>query len=274
MRANKVFKKVLLFIVIVLSLIIYVEYMNGNLPWLKEIMIEMGYDQPTNDGTTSGGEGYSLVPVESPSSISSGNINVEDIPEFTNQPIVILNGNNPLFTDEEKQITYAFESYSDLDELGRCGVAFANICKDLMPEDAREGIGSVKPSGWNNVKYTGIVDGGYLYNRCHLIGFQLAGENANKLNLITGTRYLNVVGMLPYENEVADYVRKTGNHVLYRVTPIYNGDELVCRGLTMEAYSVEDDGAGIKFYVYCYNNQPYITINYMDGSSSLTREVG
>lgn len=256
------------FILLLICLILYFIVVETG--WFNTPINNEGNNTPSSEQQiVENKEDTALTLVEPTSSASLNNI-----PKFTNQPIVIINGNNPLFTDEEKQITYAFESYSDLDELGRCGVAYANICPELMPEDAREGIGSVKPSGWNNVKYTGIVDGGYLYNRCHLIGFQLAGENANKLNLITGTRYLNVVGMLPYENLVADYVKSTGNHVLYRVTPIYNGDELVCRGLTMEAYSVEDNGAGVKFYVYCYNNQPYITINYMDGSSSLTREVG
>ena len=223
--------------------------------------------QSEQNETTQPSTSTALVPVENTSASSLG-----DIPEFTNQPYVVLNNNVPLFTDEEKKTDYAFEVYSDLDNLGRCGVAYANICPELMPDEDREGIGSVKPSGWINVKYKGLVDGGYLYNRCHLIGFQLAGENANKLNLITGTRYLNMQGMLPFENEVAEYVKKTGNHVLYRVTPIFKDSELVCRGLTMEAYSVEDNGEGVQFYVYCYNNQPYITIDYSDGSSYVTSE--
>lgn len=197
---------------------------------------------------------------------------LEDIGDLDGKASVVVNNNEPYFTEEEKSATYPFEVYSELDDLGRCGVAYANICKELMPEELREGIGSVKPSGWNNVNYHDLIDGGYLYNRCHLIGFQLAGENANKLNLITGTRYLNVVGMLPYENEVASYVKSTGNHVLYRVTPIFRGKELVARGVLMEAYSVEDEGSGVKFCVYCYNAQPYITINYRDGSSYITSE--
>ncbi len=179
------------------------------------------------------------------------------------------NNNVPFFTEREKSNTKAFESYSKLDSLGRCGVAYANICQELMPTEKRGSIGRVKPSGWHTVKYSGLVDGNYLYNRCHLIGYQLAGENANKKNLITGTRYLNVEGMLPYENEVADYVESTNNHVLYRVTPYFEGKNLVASGVFLEAYSVEDQGKGVEFCVYCPNVQPGITIDYSDGSSKL-----
>lgn len=189
-----------------------------------------------------------------------------DVPEYTGVSWVELNGNEPEFTAEEIT-TNTFENYSELDELGRCGVAYANICQELMPTEPRESISSVKPSGWQTYKYD-FVDGKYLYNRCHLIGFQLAGENANKLNLITGTRYLNIEGMLPFENMVADYVKETDNHVLYRVTPIYEGDELVARGVQMEGYSVEDNGEGISFNVYAYNVQPGVTINYATGESA------
>jgi DNA-entry nuclease len=180
---------------------------------------------------------------------------------------VEINGNIPYFTEDEKNSTEAFEIYSDLDSLGRCGVAYVNICKELMPTEERGEIGSVKPSGWHTVKYPEIISGNYLYNRCHLIGYQLAGENANEKNLITGTRYLNVTGMLPFENEVDDYVDSTGNHVLYRVTPVFTGDNLVADGVLMEAWSVEDHGTGVCFNVFCYNVQPGIAIDYATGDS-------
>lgn len=191
---------------------------------------------------------------------------LSSIPEFSGDPFVTLNENEPEF-EEEELTTEAFENYSELDALGRCGVAFANICKELMPTGERESIGAVKPSGWHTVKYNHLINGNYLYNRCHLIGYQLADENANEKNLITGTRYLNVEGMLPFENLVADYVNETGNHVLYRVTPIYYGSNLVASGVQMEALSVEDDGEGVKFNVYCYNDQPGIAIDYATGDS-------
>ena len=162
--------------------------------------------------------------------------------------------------------TEPFETYSELDRLGRCGTAYANICLEIMPTDFRGEIGQVKPSGWQTVKYD-CVDGGYLYNRCHLIGYQLAGENANKQNLITGTRYMNVTGMLPFENMVDDYVEETQNHVLYRVTPIFEGKNLVASGIQMEAFSVEDDGEGVCFNVFVYNVQPGVTIDYATGDS-------
>lgn len=189
----------------------------------------------------------------------------ETIPEYSGNPYVELNGNVPYFTDEELTTT-AFELYSELDSLGRCGAGYANICKEIMPTEERGSIGMVKPTGWHTVKYDCIADR-YLYNRCHLIGYQLAGENANEKNLITGTRYLNVDGMLPFENEVADYVKETGNHVLYRVTPIFEGDNLVASGVVMEAKSVEDNGEGVQFNVYCYNVQPGVTIDYATGDS-------
>ena len=190
---------------------------------------------------------------------------LDSIPEYSGQPYVTLNGNKPDFhpgdmTDEP------FEYYSDLDLWGRCGMAYANICEEIMPTEPRGEIGQVKPTGWYTVKYD-CVDGKYLYNRCHLIGYQLAGENANEKNLITGTRYLNVEGMLPFENMVDGYVDDTGNHVLYRVTPIFSGMELVARGVQMEALSVEDNGEGICFNVYVYNVQPGVTIDYATGES-------
>lgn len=190
-----------------------------------------------------------------------------NIPEFSGYPYVIINDNKPFFEDDEIT-TKSFEEYAPLDRLGRCGVTISCIGFDLMPTEKRGSIGMVKPSGWQTVKYD-CVDGKYLYNRCHLIGFQLTGENANELNLITGTRFMNVDGMLPFENLVADYIKETKNHVMYRVSPIYNGSNLVADGVLMEAYSVEDNGDGIEFCVYVYNNQPGVRINYADGTSKL-----
>lgn len=192
---------------------------------------------------------------------------VDKIPSYDGYEFVEINNNQPYFSDADKQRTDAFEEYSELDDLGRCGVAYANICQELQPTTTRGEIGMIKPSGWHTVKYNDIIDGNYLYNRCHLIGFQLAGENANPNNLITGTRYLNIVGMLPFENAVDDYVDMTKNHVLYRVTPIFKDDELVARGVLMEAYSVEDQGAGIQFCYFIYNIQPGIGIDYATGES-------
>lgn len=207
-------------------------------------------------------------------SVSDGNkqekaAEVIEYSGYDSEPYEIIHNNEPEFTAKEKKSTKAFEEYASLDSLGRCGVAFANICKEIMPTEKRGEIGQVKPSGWHTVKYD-IVDGKYLYNRCHLIGYQLAGENANEKNLITGTRYLNVEGMLPFEDQVADYVQDTGNHVLYRVTPQYEGDNLVAEGVQMEGYSVEDQGEGICFNIFAYNVQPGISIDYETGESEQT----
>lgn len=208
----------------------------------------------------------------SPETDAPSSISLSDIPAYSGSPYVTVNGNVPFFSEADLTVE-AFEDYSDLDSLGRCGVAYANICTEIMPSEERGSIGQIKPSGWQTVKYNGVVDGNYLYNRCHLIGFQLAGENANEKNLITGTRYLNVEGMLPFENIVADYVKETDNHVLYRVTPIFEGDNLVASGVLMEAMSVEDSGDAILFNVYCYNVQPYVTIDYETGDSSLNEDA-
>lgn len=189
-----------------------------------------------------------------------------EIPEYEGSPYVVINNNTPYF-EAEDITTEAFELFSDLDGLGRCGTAYANVCQELMPTEERGDISDVKPSGWDNQDYGDLVDGGYLYNRCHLLGFQLTGENANERNLITGTRYMNTEGMLPFENMVDDYVDETNNHVLYRVTPIYEDDNLVASGVLMEALSVEDGGDGICFNVYCYNVQPGITIDYATGNN-------
>ena len=190
---------------------------------------------------------------------------LREIPAYSGTPYTEVNGNQPYFTEADLT-TQSFETYSELDSLGRCGVAYANVGQDLMPTEPRGEIGAVKPTGWHLVKYDN-VDGKYLYNRCHLIAYMLAAENANPQNLITGTRYLNVQGMLPFETKVCDYVKNTGNHVLYRVTPIFDGDNLLADGVLMEAYSVEDAGEGICFCVFAYNVQPGIGIDYATGDN-------
>lgn len=197
-------------------------------------------------------------------------ITLKGIPDYSGDAYIPIDNNIPVF-DESDMTETSFEDYSELDKLGRCGAAYANIGIDLMPTEKRGSISKVKPSGWQSVQYD-IVDGKSLYNRCHLIGFQLTAENANEQNLITGTRYLNVEGMLPFENMVADYIKETNNHVLYRVTPIFEGSNLVASGVLMEGYSVEDEGEGICFKVYVYNVQPGITINYADGHSWLSED--
>lgn len=205
------------------------------------------------------------TPTPTPSPVQ---FTLADVPDYDGNAYVAINNNDPFFTSDIDG-TVSFEEYSPLDSLGRCGVAFASVGTDIMPTENRGSIGSVKPSGWQTVRYDNVVDGNYLYNRCHLLGWQLTGENANEQNLITGTRYLNIEGMLPFENMVADYVKETNNHVLYRVTPIFDGDNLVANGVLMEGYSVEDSGAGISFCAYAYNVQPHIEIDYATGNSSL-----
>lgn len=232
-----------------------------------EIVAEVSVDTMTNSD---------VVTTED---LESGNFNVEnpspdyvfsiaDVPQYAGDAYVELNGNMPLFSDEEIN-TDSFESYEELDELGRCGVTFANVSIEIMPTEERGEIGQIKPSGWHTVKYNGLIEGNYLYNRCHLIGYQLSGENDNVNNLITGTRHLNTVGMLPFENQVAEYVKNTENHVLYRVTPVFEGENLVASGVVMEAYSVEDEGEGICFNVFVYNVQPGVIIDYATGDSCL-----
>ncbi|MBQ4161081.1 MAG: DNA/RNA non-specific endonuclease [Clostridia bacterium] len=198
--------------------------------------------------------------------VSESSAPAQTMPSYNGGAYKTINGNVPLFTQAEKAQRTVFESYSPLDGLGRCGAAYALLGRETMPTQERGSIGQVKPSGWHTVRYDN-VDGKYLYNRCHLIGYQLSAENANTKNLITGTRYLNVEGMLPFENMVADYIKETGNHVLYRVSPVFEGSNLLASGVYMEAYSVEDGGSGICFNVYCYNVQPGIVIDYADGSS-------
>ena len=192
---------------------------------------------------------------------------LDNIPTYSDKNYVVIDSNNPNFSESDFS-TKSYEIYSPLDYLGRCGVAIANIGIDLMPTEERESIGMIKPSGWHTIKYD-IIQDKYLYNRCHLIGFQLTGENANERNLITCTRQMNTKGMLEFENKVTNYIKKTKNHVLYRVTPIYEGDNLVASGVQMEALSVEDNGAGIKYNVFVYNVQDGIIINYKNGDSRL-----
>ena len=233
--------------IIVVLLIFISEYFNIDIQEISEL-INLGQSEQ----------------IETTSSFDLSNI-----PEYKDSPYVVINNNIPDF-DESDYTTKSFEKYSELDILGRCGVAYANICRETMPANGeeRESISSVQPSGWRQKKYNGE----YLYNRCHLIGYQLSNENANKLNLITGTRYMNVEGMLPFENQVAEYIKgqrkNESKHVLYRITPIYEGNNLVASGVQMEAYSVEDNGKGVCFNVYVYNVQPGVQINYATGSSS------
>ena len=225
-------------------------------------MIARGYARPQEEKLNNNN-------IMTISSATEEYISLEEIPEYSGNAYIVINDNVPFFKDEDL-IETSFEKYSELDDLGRCGEATANVGKDLMPTEPRGEIGGVKPTGWQTAKYDNI-EGKYLYNRCHLIGFQLTGENANKKNLITGTRYLNVTGMLPFENMVADYVKETGKHVLYRVTPVFKDDNLVASGVLMEAKSVEDNGDGILFNVYCYNIQPGIIIDYKSGESSIEK---
>lgn len=191
----------------------------------------------------------------------------EDIPQYSNKSYVIINDNEPYFSEEDIN-TNTFEKYGELDNLGRCTLAYANIDKSMMPTEKRGSIGSIKPTGWHTIKYD-IVDGKYLYNRCHLIGYQLTGENANEKNLITCTRSMNTIGMLEFENKVAKYIKETNNHVLYRITPIFEGDDLLATGVEMEALSIEDNGEGIKFNVFVYNIEDGIIIDYKTGDSKL-----
>lgn len=217
---------------------------------------------------TSANAQQETVPV---SGTQQSDISMETIPEYDGEPYVVLDDNEPNFTEEELQ-PEAYETYGTLDALGRCSTAEASIGEGLMPTEKRGAIGQVKPTGWHTVKYD-MVEGKYLYNRCHLIGYQLTAENANEKNLITGTRYMNTEGMLPFENMVADYIKETGNHVMYRVTPVFEGENLVASGVQMEAESVEDQGADLSFNVYVYNVQPGVEIDYKTGESREANEL-
>lgn len=221
-----------------------------------------GYDSSTQNGSQLSGAGNR----------SQTSVSLDSIPEYSGDPYVVVNNNVPFFSEEDLEAE-VFESYGDLDSLGRCTVAYSMVGTETMPTEERGNIGQVKPTGWHAVKYDN-VDGKYLYNRCHLIGYQLTAENANVNNLITGTRYLNVQGMLPFENLTADYIKETGNHVLYRVTPVFEGDNLVASGVLMEGESAEDDGEAIQFCVYVYNVQPGIIIDYATGDSRLDDGTG
>lgn len=237
-KKNNTIKHIITILVILVSIYIYDYYKNDVQKFIASVF---SYEEKSYD--------------------------IEDIPDYSGEPYAIINSNNPNF-DEIDMTTNSFETYSDLDFLNRAGVAYANVSIDTMPTEERGSIGMIKPSGWHTIKYD-IVDGKYLYNRCHLIGYQLTGENANEKNLITCTRYMNSVSMLEFENEVAEYIKETNNHVLYRVTPIYEGSNLLVSGVQMEALSVEDSGKGIKFNVYVYNVQDGISIDYSNGDSRL-----
>lgn len=199
-------------------------------------------------------------------------INHDEILDYVYQgePYVVINSNIPDFSDADINAE-TFENYSELDSKGRCGVAFAKISVDMMPTEPRGEIGSVRPTGWHTVKYNELIDGNYLYNRCHLIAYCLTGENANEKNLITGTRYLNVEGMLPIEVMISEYIENTNNHVLYRVTPVFDGDDMLAKGVQIEAYSVEDEGEGICLNIFCFNVQPGIVIDYTNGENWLEK---
>ena len=212
---------------------------------------------------------YFVIPGPEPEVVPT--ISLAEVPEYSGEAFAVLGDNNPQFKEADF-VTESYENYGELDAFNRCTYTMACIGPDLMPTEDRGNIGQVKPTGWVTAKYD-FVDGKYLYNRCHLIGFQLTGENANERNLITGTRYMNVDGMLPFENMVADYIKETGNHVLYRVVPVFDGNNLVADGVTMEAWSVEDEGEGICFYVYVYNVQPGVEIDYSSGESWLAEAV-
>lgn len=229
----------------------------------KEILVEEENKSTKNDIQSNGKDDFSGSDVSDASTM--GSFDRSSIPEYTGKAYVSINNNIPFFSDNEMS-NASYENYGNLDTLGRCTVCVASVGQDIMPTAERGKIGSVKPTGWHTVKYD-FVDGKYLYNRCHLIGYQLTGENANIKNLITGTRYLNIEGMLPFENMVADYVKETNNHVMYRVTPIFDGDNLLATGVLMEGKSVEDRGEGILFCVFAYNVQPGVTIDYMTGDS-------
>lgn len=222
--------------------------------------------------TQSSEQEVSEAVAESAPSEAAGDLDISDIPEYSGSPYVEVSGNVPAFT--EADLSSPAETYAPRDSLGRCGSAMAIVSRETMPTEERGSIGMVKPSGWHTVRYDDLISDRYLYNRCHLIGYQLTAENGIERNLITGTRYLNVEGMLPFENEVADYVEATGNRVLYRVTPVFVGDELVARGVQMEAKSVEDGGAGVSFNVFCHNVQPGIQIDYQTGQSWRSQDAG
>ncbi|MCR5543547.1 MAG: DNA/RNA non-specific endonuclease [Eubacterium sp.] len=240
----------------------------------KETTTESTTESSTKANTENTTESNTESTTEGSTSGNSEISSASDIPEYSGDAYVVLNNNIPSFTDEEKKRTDAFEEYSNLDSKGRCGVAFANICKELMPTEKRGEIGGIRPSGWHTIKYPDLIEDNYLYNRSHLIAYSLAGENANEKNLITGTRYLNQETMQIFELKLLDYVRAHDVHVLYRVTPVFEGDNLLATGVQMEAWSVEDGGKDICFNVFCYNIQPGIDIDYATGDSKRSEDEG
>lgn len=259
---NKRKKQKIISTIIAVILILSVNYFRDSLPSLN--------------GEKAKQEAKPVVTTEESSDTSSDTADSEQtqvfdlgsIPEYSGSPYTVVNRNTPDFTPAElEKAKSSYKTFSNLDYLGRCGVAEASVGPDLLPKEKRGSIGMIKPSGWHTVRYDEVISDKFLFNRCHLIAFCLSGENANSRNLITGTRYLNVDGMLPFEEKTVKYVESTGNHVLYRVTPVFQGNDLVARGVHMEARSVEDNGAGISFNVYCYNVQPGITIDYATGNS-------
>ncbi len=252
-----------------LPLLLSAALMTGNASGLLQSSVYASPPQPLQRTKTA--SSGALISHKAKASASHRlkhpDFSLKSVPKYSGNAYAVINDNVPFFSDSD-HTTEEFKHYSRLDDLGRCGTAYANICRNLMPTEERGPIGNIRPSGWHTIRYNDLIDGNYLYNRCHLIGYQLAGDNANEKNLITGTRYLNTEGMLSFENRIADYVEYTGNHVLYRVTPVYKGSNLVARGVLMEAYSVEDQGDGIQFNVFCYNVQPGIKIDYATGDSS------
>ena len=241
------------------SILRYYAYISGGYSTtLPEFMSDSFVPETTTTTTTT------YLPDNVPGTIP---FDINSIPKYSGESYVVVNNNIPYFDPDDYE-PKAFEYYSPLDLLERCSICMACISEEIMPTEERGAIGSIKPTGWHTVRYDDIIADKYLYNRCHLIGYQLTAENANVLNLITGTRYLNIEGMLPFENKTANYISSTHNHVLYRSTPVFVGEELVCRGVLMEGYSLEDNGKGICFNVFCYNVQPGIVINYADGESS------
>ena len=248
----------ILIVLVIIGIVVYL-HQSGKID-LYEIASEAGWYIGDEEGEQQSANHTSDTILQS--------FSLSDIPAYTDEAYYVVNDNIPYFSDDEivEYTVTGYEEYAELDSLGRCGTTIAYVGRETMPKESRGDISSVKPSGWKNKQYD-FVDGGWIYNRCHLIGWQLTAENANERNLITGTRYMNVDGMLPFENMVADYVKETKNHVIYRVTPIFDGSNLVADGVLMEAYSKEDNGYGVQYCVFCYNVQPGITINYKTGDN-------
>ena len=259
---NKQNNKVIVVILCIISIIALLCCSDNN---KKPIAFEQ-----SSSTTSVAVDNLSTTEQTQPTTNASNNqpIDLSEIPSYSGNPYCEVNNNQPFFQTDELT-TDSFKHFSELDSLGRCGVAFACIGTDSLPTEERDAIGTIMPSGWHTVRYDDIIEDKYLYNRCHLIAFELSGENANPQNLITGTRYMNVQGMLPFENRIRSYIEHTNQHVMYRVTPVFEGENLVATGVLIEGYSVEDNGEGICFNVFCYNVQPHIKINYTDGLSEI-----